>query len=95
MHKELCLLPQKYVESFFGYFKSVGLKPNFEIVEELLYEIGRTGLTDTNALRYCKMGDKRSFEAFKTIEEIGSGKVWEHQLWKGKDMYLLACHYKD
>lgn len=94
MHKELCILPQDYVESYYGYFKSVGLKPRFEIIEELLYEVGRHGLENTNALRYCKLGDKRSFEAFKNIEEIGNGKVWEYQLWKDDGMYLLACNYK-
>ena len=92
--KYSCTLPKKFVESHFDYFKSVGLRPDFTAIEELLYQIGRAGLENTNALRFCKLGDKRAFEAFKTIEEIGSGNVWEYQFWRGSDLYLLACNYK-
>lgn len=92
-----CMLPEKYVKSFYKQFSRVGIEPEFDIIEEMLYEIGRAGIEPekATALRYCKMGDKKSFEAFKNLEGIGLGKVWEHQIKRGNRTILMACNYKD
>lgn len=94
MYSKVCSLPRDCIEGQFAYFESLGLKPDLEIIDELLYEIGRAGLEHVNAIRYCKLGDKVEFEAFKNIEKIGVGTIWEHQSKKDNDIYLLACHYK-
>ena len=91
-----CTLPEQFVTKYFKQLKAVGIKPVYDIVEEMLYEIGRSGLDMENvsALRYCRLGDKKGFETFKNVESIGIGEVWEHQTKHGNDTYIMACNYK-
>lgn len=96
MSTNCCMLPEKFVKSYYKWFNSVGIEPVYDIIEELLYEIGRAGLDMENvsALRYCRLGDKYGFEKFKNVESIGLGNVWEHQTKHGNNTYILACNYK-
>ena len=87
-------LPIEQLEKHYEYFKSVGLRINEHIVEELVYQVGRFGLEQPNALRFCKVGDKKQFDVYKNIEAIGAGEVWEYQHWVGRDLYILGCNYR-